>query len=210
PRRDERPRREDRLGRDERPRREDRFARDERPGREDRLGRDERPGREDRLGRDERPGREDRLGRDERPAREERPRMLSRPEEGMERFRIEVGLQDGVKPANIVGAVANEAGLENEFIGTIEIYDDYSTIDLPEGMPREVFDDLKAVWVCNKQLSISRANRTDRRAAKFGGAGRRGKIGGDKPPRRTGRKPVQAIRGKKDSRRNRTKARQSR
>jgi ATP-dependent RNA helicase DeaD len=128
----------------------------------------------------------------------------------MERFRIEVGQQDGVEPGNIVGAVANEAGLENEFIGTIEIYDDYSTIDLPEGMPREVFDDLKAVWVCNKQLNISRANRSDRRASKSGGPGMHGKSGGGKPPKRIGRKPVQTIGGKKDSRRNRTKARQSR
>ncbi len=74
----------------------------------------------------------------------------------METFRIEVGHQHGVKPANIVGAIANEAGLDSQYIGRIEIYDDHSTIDLPTGMPRGVFRDLQKTWVCGKQLRISR------------------------------------------------------
>ncbi len=76
-------------------------------------------------------------------------------EEGMERFRIEVGHNHDVKPNNIVGAVANEAGLDSQHIGRINIYDDFSVIDLPEGMPKEVFSDLKKVWVAGKQLHIS-------------------------------------------------------
>ncbi len=76
-------------------------------------------------------------------------------EEGMERFRLEVGHNHNVKPNNIVGAIANEAGLESQHIGRINIYDDYSVIDLPEGMPKDVFSDLKKVWVAGKQLNIS-------------------------------------------------------
>jgi ATP-dependent RNA helicase DeaD len=76
-------------------------------------------------------------------------------EEGMERFRLDVGHNDEVKPNNIVGAIANEAGLDSEHIGRINIYDDYSVIDLPEGMPKDVFSDLKKVWVAGKQLNIS-------------------------------------------------------
>ena len=76
-------------------------------------------------------------------------------EEGMERFRIEVGHNHDVKPNNIVGAIANEAGLDSQHIGRINIYDDFSVIDLPEGMPKEVFSDLKKVWVAGKQLHIS-------------------------------------------------------
>ena len=76
-------------------------------------------------------------------------------EEGMERFRIEVGHNHDVKPNNIVGAVANEAGLDSQHIGRINIYDDFSVIDLPEGMPKDVFSDLKKVWVAGKQLHIS-------------------------------------------------------
>lgn len=86
-----------------------------------------------------------------------RPVALSEfPDLEMERFRIEVGHRDGVKPGNIVGAVANEAGLESQYIGQIEIFDEFSTIVLPSGMPGEVFHDLKKVWVCQRQLKISR------------------------------------------------------
>ena len=75
---------------------------------------------------------------------------------GMEHYRIEVGLQHGVKPGNIVGAIANEAEIESEYIGRIEIFDDYSTVQLPEGMPREIFKHLKNVWVSGQRLQISR------------------------------------------------------
>jgi ATP-dependent RNA helicase DeaD len=89
-----------------------------------------------------------------RPPREERaPRG---PEPGMETFRIEVGHRHGVKPGNIVGAIANEAELESRYIGRIDIRDDFSLIDLPEGMPREIMDHLKRVRVAGQPLLISR------------------------------------------------------
>ena len=74
----------------------------------------------------------------------------------MERFRIEVGRMHGVEPRNIVGAIANEAGLDGQHIGQIAIEESHSFVDLPVGMPREVFQDLKKVWVCGLQLRISR------------------------------------------------------
>jgi ATP-dependent RNA helicase DeaD len=86
--------------------------------------------------------------------RERRPR--SAPSQDQERFRIEVGHEHGVQPGNIVGAIANEAGLDGQHIGQIEINDTYSLVDLPVGMPRELFRDLKKVWVCGRQLNISR------------------------------------------------------
>lgn len=79
----------------------------------------------------------------------------SPPEEGMQRYRIEVGHQHEVKPGNIVGAIANEAGLDSKHIGRINIHDDYSLVDLPEGMPKDIFNDLKKVWVAGQQLKIS-------------------------------------------------------
>jgi ATP-dependent RNA helicase DeaD len=75
---------------------------------------------------------------------------------GMERFRLEVGETHGVKPSNIVGAIANEAEIDSEYIGRVEIHDDYSIIDLPEGMPKELFKHLKTVWVSGQRLQISR------------------------------------------------------
>lgn len=81
---------------------------------------------------------------------------LPAPDKGMERFRIEVGHSHEVKPGNIVGAIANEAEIDAEYIGRIEIYDDHSTVDLPDGMPKEVFEHLKDVWVCKQKLQISK------------------------------------------------------
>ncbi len=78
------------------------------------------------------------------------------PDKGMERFRIEVGHQHGVKPGNIVGAIANEAEIDAEYIGRIDIHDDHSIVDLPEGMPKEIFRHLKSVWVSGQRLQISR------------------------------------------------------
>ena len=74
----------------------------------------------------------------------------------LETYRVEVGHRHGMKPGNLVGAIANEAGLESRFIGRIEIEDEYSLIDLPEGMPKDVFQHLKKVWVSGRPLKISR------------------------------------------------------
>jgi ATP-dependent RNA helicase DeaD len=93
-------------------------------------------------------------------------RDVAAPEKGMERFRIEVGYNHGVKPGNIVGAIANEAEIDAEYIGRIEIYDDHATVDMPEGMPREVFKHLKGVWVSGQRLQISRLERDPRKGGK--------------------------------------------
>ncbi len=77
-------------------------------------------------------------------------------EQGKDTYRIEVGHQHGVKPSNIVGAIANEAGLDSQFIGRISIRDDHSLIDLPEGMPKEVLHHLQKVWVSGQALRIHR------------------------------------------------------
>ena len=94
-------------------------------------------------------------GNDEGTSRE-RPRQRSAPETGFETFRIEVGHDHGVKPGNIVGAIANEAGLDAKHIGRVDIRGDHSFVDLPEGMPSDVFKLLKKVWVSGQQLRITR------------------------------------------------------
>jgi ATP-dependent RNA helicase DeaD len=80
----------------------------------------------------------------------------TRPPKGLERFRIEVGRQHDVKPGNIVGAIANEAGLDAQHIGHIDIHTEFSLVDLPIGMPKEIFQDLRKAWVCGQRLNISR------------------------------------------------------
>jgi ATP-dependent RNA helicase DeaD len=73
----------------------------------------------------------------------------------MDRFRVEVGHLHKVKPGNIVGAIANEADIDSKYIGRISIFDDYSLIDLPEDMPKELLNELKNVRVVGQRLNIS-------------------------------------------------------
>ncbi len=89
------------------------------------------------------------------------PRQLGPPREGMVRYRIDVGWQDGVKPGNIVGAVANEAGIEGQYIGPINIRNEFSTIDLPEGMPSDIYQKLRKTWVSGKRLNLEVSRDTD-------------------------------------------------
>lgn len=70
-------------------------------------------------------------------------------------FRIDVGKVHGVKPGNIVGAIANEAGLQSKHITGLKIHDDHSTVRLPKGMSKEVIQDLTKAWVCGRQLNIT-------------------------------------------------------
>ncbi|QYF91851.1 DEAD/DEAH box helicase [Massilia sp. PAMC28688] len=110
-----------------------------------------------RAPRSERPERADFAGGREAFAPAPERKRTPRPQEdGMGTFRIEVGHAHGVKPGNIVGAIANEAGIESKFIGRIEIYDDYSMLDLPVDMPADVVSHLKTVWVAGQQLNITR------------------------------------------------------
>ena len=95
-----------------------------------------------------------------------RDKPLPSPDKDMERFRIEVGYEHGVKPGNIVGAIANEAGLDGEHIGHISIEEDFSLVDLPVGMPRDIFMDLKKVRVCGRPMKISVFGKPDRPKAR--------------------------------------------
>lgn len=70
-------------------------------------------------------------------------------------FRIDVGRVHGVKPGNIVGAIANEAGIEGRDITGIKIHDDHSMVYLPKGLPREMVSQLTKTWVCGRQLKLT-------------------------------------------------------
>ena len=82
----------------------------------------------------------------------------------METFRIEVGHNHGVKPGNIVGAIANETGIDGDHIARIRIEDQYSTVELPAGMPKELIEELKKIRVAGQQLNISKLDDNVKRA----------------------------------------------
>ncbi len=90
--------------------------------------------------------------REQRPPREPRQRRDS--DTALVNYRIDVGHNDGVKPGEIVGAIANEAGLEGRYIGRIDIRDDHALVGLPEGMPKEIAQHLKRVRVKGKALNL--------------------------------------------------------
>jgi ATP-dependent RNA helicase DeaD len=105
--------------------------------------------------------REDRPSRDRSDSRgssdrERKPRRSFSSDIEMETFRIEVGHAHGVKPGNIVGAIANETGIDGDHIARIKISDDYSTVELPAGMPKELLQELKKIRVAGQLLNISK------------------------------------------------------
>ena len=101
----------------------------------------------------------DRGDRGERGDRRERrnDRPARPPEDNMQRFRVEVGHRDRVKPGNLVGAIAGETGLQGRMIGRIQIFDNHSLVDLPKGMPEDVFNNLRRLRVMNRELQITTA-----------------------------------------------------
>ena len=127
-----------------------------------------------------RPARREREPREPREPRERGPRkaapdaearpLKGKPDVEMERFWVGVGYDHGLKPGNLVGAIANEADIESAFIGHIEISDFFTVVDLPAGMPSEVLQHLQKARVCGQALGIRKYT---------------GDVG--TPPRRTGR-----------------------
>jgi len=75
----------------------------------------------------------------------------------MQRYVMMVGFHAGIKPGNVVGAIANEIDIESKYIGHIKIYDDFSTVDLPGKLPKDALSHLKKVRVCGKPMNLTKA-----------------------------------------------------
>ena len=158
--------------------------------------RNERNDRSDRSER-QRPDRAPKAARDKAPMTDNEGNDVA-----MITYRIEVGRNDDVSPKNIVGTIANEAQIDAQFIGHIKLHDNHSTVDLPEGMPKELFDHLYKVRVCQKPLKISVDNGTagEQRDAKPAFKGKRDKPafkgkpkahrGSDSEPRKPRKRPA--------------------
>ncbi|WP_028303092.1 DEAD/DEAH box helicase [Oceanospirillum maris] len=123
---------------------------------------------------------------------ERRPRRDRPTDVSFVRYRIEVGRNDGLQPGDVVGAIANEAGIESKYIGNIRLYDQFSTVELPEGMPSDVLNHLQKTRVRQVSMNISVDKgpapqdepRSDRPPRKPRGDRSRGAPRGDRPPRR--------------------------
>jgi ATP-dependent RNA helicase DeaD len=148
-------------------------------------------------------------------------RAPSQPEDGMERFRVEVGSAHEVQPGNLVGAITGEADLSGSEIGRIEIFDSYSTVDLPSGMRSELFEALRKVRVRGQRLRISSldeeaqgpsaadrrpySGKPDKGSGKKGDGGKGGGKKGDKKGFKMSKPVDRKTKRKKDRHRNRKK-----
>lgn len=157
------------------------FERNDR-GRSDRFERGDRGDRNDRFERSERPERGERPERSERPDRSHRDdgSFGTMPEEGFERYYLAVGREHRITPGDIVGAIANEAGLDSKHIGRIKLFPFFSTVELPQGMPNDVMDVLQSMMIRGKPSKFRimgdepppRSERSER--SEFGGRSRSG------------------------------------
>lgn len=108
--------------------------------------------------------------------------LLEHPEIEMERFQVSVGREQGVKLSNIVGMICNEAELDREYIGQIDIYDQITTVDLPADMPKEIMNILWNARLCGRKSEIKKVGASSGRPK--GPKGPKGEHDNDKPSKR--------------------------
>jgi ATP-dependent RNA helicase DeaD len=102
-------------------------------------------------------------------------------------YRLDVGRRDKVEPGSIVGAIANEGGIEGRFINNISIRENFTLVDLPQGMPADIFNHLKKTRVKGRPLNIREWAEEAPRGAE---GDRKPRRDGERKPRRDGeRKP---------------------
>jgi ATP-dependent RNA helicase DeaD len=116
------------------------------------------------------------FGRDQKPGEEkiisiEPNQLKNHPDIPMRRYKIEVGNNNNIKPGNILGAIANEADMDSEYIGSIQIFDNFSTVDLPDEMPKETFAILGKTTVNGKRLNITALTDKNNKATVGGSQG---------------------------------------
>ena len=75
----------------------------------------------------------------------------------MTRLYIDVGRDDGVRPADIVGAIANEAGIPGRAIGAIELFERFALVEVPGNLSEKVLRALKRTTIRGRKISPSLA-----------------------------------------------------
>ena len=129
-------------------------------------------------------------GKPDRPAREPREnrgeileRRRDYAEGRLARYRIDVGREHMASPKDIVGAIANEAGIESRFIGQINLFEDYSTVELPADLSNDVVQILRRARVRQQPLNLRLASPEEASRERGRPAGR-----GAPPPKKPFRK----------------------
>ncbi|ETX11760.1 RNA helicase [Marinomonas ushuaiensis DSM 15871] len=123
-----------------------------------------------------------------RPVTAEAMPLKDDPSTSMTRYVVQVGYSAGVKPGNIVGAIANEAEIESRYIGHIEIYEDFATVDLPTNLEAGVLGKLSKTRICGQRTDIAKLENADElnKRAAAPSTRKRPSGGGDRRPSNAG------------------------
>ena len=80
-------------------------------------------------------------------------------EEGMVRLFINIGKKQGIRPGDILGAIAGESGIAGNLVGTIDLYDKYTFVEVPREVASDVLEAMKNVKIKGKSINVEPANR---------------------------------------------------
>lgn len=111
-------------------------------------GKDQRGRRDGRYGR----------GRDARGQRSGRGGRGRSQDNGMARLFLNVGRDQNIKPGDVLGAIAGESGISGRMIGSIDMYDKYTFVEVPEDCAGEVLECMKRVKIRGKNVRMELAN----------------------------------------------------
>ncbi|MGE3500168.1 MAG: DEAD/DEAH box helicase [Candidatus Binatia bacterium] len=78
-------------------------------------------------------------------------------------YRLDVGRAHGATPKHIVGALANEGGIDTRHIGRIDLHEDFSTVELPAAMPPELLQHLRRVRFGRQRFNLTPLTEPQRR-----------------------------------------------
>ncbi|MEY8354151.1 DEAD/DEAH box helicase [Lachnospiraceae bacterium 54-53] len=85
-------------------------------------------------------------------------RSESSPRDGMARLFINIGKNQNIKPGDILGAIAGESGMPGKMVGSIDMYDKYTFVEVPRESADAVLKAMKDVKIKGKNIHMEKAN----------------------------------------------------
>lgn len=79
-------------------------------------------------------------------------------EDGMVRLFINIGKKNNIRPGDILGAVAGETGMPGRLVGTIDMYDKYTFVEVPRQYASDVIEAMKSAKIKGKNINVEPAN----------------------------------------------------